>query len=153
MARQRKKAGKALRAKVVGQPRRHEDGDAIDPDVARVMDWVGRNLAALRRARRWTQAEAADELGADVKAIRRAESGTANLTNRFGRGAREELRRRGCFLVREAEGLVTPKTWASQGVVCSPDDGRSLVSRGWAPGPTGSRRKSFGPRRRPSCRT
>lgn len=80
MARQRKKAGKALRAKVVGQPRRHEDGATIDPDVARVMDWVGRNLAALRRSRRWTQAEAADELGADVKAIRRAESGTANLT-------------------------------------------------------------------------
>lgn len=80
MARKKKPATKPLRAKVVGQSRRHESGAAIDPDVARVMDWVGRNLAALRRARRWTQAEAAEELGADVKAIRRAESGTANLT-------------------------------------------------------------------------
>lgn len=80
MARRSEGDGKALRAKLVGQSREKEPAAALDPEVARVMDWVGRNLAALRQARGWTQAEAAEALGADVKAIRRAESGTANLT-------------------------------------------------------------------------
>lgn len=80
MARRKQVDGKALRAKLVGQARQKEPAATLDPEVACVMDWVGRNLASLRQARGWTQTEAADALGADVKAIRRAESGTANLT-------------------------------------------------------------------------
>ncbi len=52
-----------------------EDADKIVADV-------GHRIAEARRAKGWTQAEAAEKLGMEVQSVQRIERGTENLTIR-----------------------------------------------------------------------